>query len=653
MAKEHGDEDGLFWNAPIVVKKAGAVMPRRRPPIPDTGWAPPQGFPDLSSAKQIAIDTETHDPRLRELGPGCYRDGHIVGVSIATDDGFKAYYPIAHADSSNFDKDKVMGWLRQELSRPQQEKVGANLYYDLDFLACEGVHVKGMLRDVQVAEPLLDENKFSYSLETLAQQYCGRGKEEDAMGKWAMAAFGCSKKDVKSYMKDIPATLVGPYAEEDAVLPLEILRAQRVKLEQQGLTQLFDLESRLTPALLRMRQTGTRVDIAKAEQARDALQKRLAEAHAVMGGAYQNDKTYLVRKLQAEGIAIPKTAAGNASLTKDWLEAQDNWLCRAVVEARKYEKVIGTFLDGYIFQHSVNGRIHAQFNQLKSDEYGTVSGRFSSSNPNLQNIPSRDPELGPLLRGLFIPEEGCKWWAGDWSQVEYRLIVHFAYARGLAGAEEAWRMYKEDASTDFHKAVAQICGIPRSDAKHINFGIAYGQGIALLAIKLGVSIDEAQEVMKKVKGNAPFIPDLSRLLQEEVTREGYLCTLYGRRRRFDMFESRWERDSGMLPYDKALAKWGKRSNIQRAGVHKALNAAIQGSAADIMKEAMVQIWDAGIFDVLPVHLTVHDELDGSLPDTPQAQEALKELYHIMESCVPLHVPLLVDRKTCNHWGEAK
>lgn len=653
--KVHGDEDGMFWSDPIVVR-ASAAIPRRKPSVPDTGWRPPDHFPDLSSAKRIAVDIETHDPDLRIRGSGVYRGNcELVGVAIGTDDGYRGYFPIAHADSANFDKAVVLDWLKIQLGRPHQAKVGAHLYYDLAILAAEGVQVKGIKYDVQVAEPLLDENLLEYNLESLAQRYLGEGKVEGAMVQWARAAFGCKAKDVKGYMREIPAMLAGPYAEGDVDLPLRLLEMQERKLDAQNLTALFDLESRLIDPLLRMQQTGVRIDPSKADQVGEMLDRRFKDAVAVMGGAYHNDKEYLQRVFDREGLVYPRTPKGAASFRKEWMQGTDHWLCKAVVEARKYEKMRGTFIDGYLTEYNVNGRIHCNFHQLRTDANGTVSGRFSSSNPNLQNIPSRDLELAPLIRSLFLPEEGKQWWKKDWSQIEYRLIVHFAAALALPGARDAMLRYVNDKETDFHRVVGEIVGIPRRDAKHVNFGIAYGQGAALLAINLGVSIDEARRVLALVRDNAPFIPLLAEHCTAGVTREGMLTTLFGRRRRFDMWENRHNRDHNnrvWLTREDAERKWG-RANIKRAGTHKALNAKIQGSAADIMKKAMVDIWDAGIFDVLPIHLTVHDELDGSIGDSKVELEALKEMHHIMENCVQLSIPLLAEGSVGADWGHTK
>lgn len=658
--KEHGDEDGMFWSDPIKVK-TGASLPRRRPSIPDTGWRPPAYFPDLSSAKRIAIDVETHDPNLESMGPGIYRgDCELVGVSIGTDDGFRGYYPIAHADSANFPKEHVLSWLKVELARQHQDKVGANLYYDLDVLGAEGVKIAGIKRDVQIAEPLIDENLYEYNLESLSQRYLGVGKEEEAMTRWAQAAFGCSKKGVKKFMKEIPAVLAGPYAEGDVDRPLRILEMQEKILDAQGLMPLFDLESRLVDPLLRMRQTGVPIDPSRAEQVREMLDSRYKAAVATMGGAYQNDKTYMQKVFDREGVDYPRTGKGNASFRKQWLEHTDHWLCKAVTEARKYEKMRGTFLEGYLGKYNTGGRIHCQFNQLRGDAYGTVSGRFSSSHPNLQNIPSRDPELGPLIRSLFVPEAGKRWWKKDWSQIEYRLIVHFAAAMALEGAREAMMLYQSDKTTDFHQVVADIVGLKRNEAKHINFGIAYGQGALLLALNLGVDIDTARELLGRVRANAPFITKLNEWCMNEVTREGEILTLMKRRRRFNLWEQRDARtstnyndvESIKLPLDEAEAKWGKMK-IKRAGTHKGLNAMIQGSAADIMKKAMVDIWDAGLFDILPIHLTVHDELDGSVGDSKIEMEALAELHHIMENCVSLSIPLLAEGGIGPNWGALK
>lgn len=662
--KQYGDEKGLFWECeikPLQKKVSHENLPRVRPPIPETGWQRPDSLPDLSSARRIAVDVESHDPKLQELGSGVYRgDAHIVGIALGTDNGYRAYFPFDHKDSDNFRKEDIYPWVSQQLSRTTQEKVGANLLYDLDLLQHEGVKVAGKLRDVQLAEPLIDEQRYEYNLEALSQDYLKVGKEQDVMIDWAMRAFGCKDKDVKKFMREIPATLVGPYAESDVDRPLRILPLQEAKLQQEGMEFLFDMECDLLWPLLRMRQTGVRIDAERAHRLHEEFEQSYKKIIQELGGINIDESAALVRLFDKEGIAYPRTEKGNPSFRKTWLEHHSHPMCQKIVEARQYRVLLSTFLKGCLEGHNVNGRIHCQFNPLRGDNYGTVTGRFSSSNPNLQNIPVRT-EAGAKIRAMFIPEEGMDWWKRDWSQIEYRLIVHFAAQGGCERAEDAVQRYLQDKTTDFHQLVAELCGIPRKQAKNINFGIAYGQGVDTLADALGVSRDEARKILEYYHADAPFIGELMGDCSRAASKHGFISTLFNRRRRYTKWEAQGVRASSnykknkdyiMLDKDAAISKWGADA-IQRAKAYTAMNAKIQGSAADIMKKAMVDIWNAGLFEELPIHLTVHDELDGSVPRTEAGQKALKELHYIMENCVKLRVPMLADGGEGANWGSIK
>ena len=655
---ERGDEHGMFWDYEIrTVAKKNAPMPFSKPPVPETGWMRPANFPDLSSAKRIAVDVESHDPKLLELGPGFQRgDAYVVGVAIGTDNGYRGYFPIAHADSDNFERQAVVEWLNRELGRSTQEKVGANLYYDFEALQKEGVKIAGRARDVQIAEPLLDESRLQYNLESLAQDYLSEGKREGDMTPWAMRAFACSEKQVKQHMKDIPAKLVGPYAEGDVDLPLRILPLQEAKLKKEGLDILFDLESDLLYPLLRMRVNGVRIDTDKVAQLHDEFKTAYDAVIKDLGGINTDEASALVKLFDKEGIVYPKTEKGNPSFRKDWLEHHPHPICQKIVAARKYRVMLSTFIDGGFTNHATEGRIHARFNQLKGDEYGTVTGRLSSSDPNLQNIPIRDEILGPKIRGLFIPEDGCWFGDRDYSQVEYRLIVHFAAMYGCEGGELAAARYRNDRKTDFHEYVAELCGVKRKIAKNINFGLAYGQGVALLAYNLGISEPEARKILNQYHKDVPFVGELMSDMVREANTSGYITTLFNRKRRFNMWEKKGVYKTNtsykMLPHGAAVHAWGEK-NIQRARTYAAMNAKMQGSAADIMKKAMLDIWDAGLFEVLPMHLTVHDELGCSVPKTKEGEEAFVEMGRLMENCVKLRVPLLADGGLGANWAEAK
>lgn len=429
------DMVGFMWEDTERVSSRGvkqkAVGPL--PPFPDTGWSPPTAFPNLEAAKSVAIDVETFDPDLTTKGPGVRRGAYIVGVAVGVGDA-RWYFPMRHAVQSeyNLDPGVVLRWLGDQLSRPRQPKVGANLLYDLDFLAAAGVKVAGQMIDVQVAEPLLDENARSYSLNNIALKYLGESKRDELLYAWSAAAYGGeSERAQAANIYRCPPCLVGPYAEGDVDLPLRIFEKQRPLLEEQNLLPLFDVESRLIPLLLAMRQRGVRVDVEGAQKTYEVFTQRIEEAVKALGGINVYAADDIARYCEKNGIKHGKTVLGNPSFTAAWLEKHRDPLIRSINDVRKLYKTRDTFIKGYILESHVNGRIHAQFNQLRGEDGGAVSGRYSSSNPNLQNIPIRDPEIGPIMRRFFLPDEGELWARLDWSQIEFRLLCH--YGRGAWG----------------------------------------------------------------------------------------------------------------------------------------------------------------------------------------------------------------------------
>lgn len=639
-------------------------------PIPFTGYRTPRAIdlPDLSAAKVIGLDTETRDEDLETLGPGAGRrpDTYIVGISVATDDGYKNYFPMRHENGDNMNPDNVLAWAKDNLTRPNQPKVGANIMYDLDFLAAEGVNVTGPHYDVQVAEPLIDENSRSFALETLGQKYLNEGKEDTLLYQWLADSYGgkATRKAQAGRIWRAPPAVVGPYAISDADLPIRVLREQTPILRDQGLAELFTIETKLIPLLLAMRRRGVRVNVEAAEEMDVKLMAMAAEKIKVLeavGIEYSKGAT-IKAYCDAKGIDHPKTAKGNPSFQKTWLENHPDPILQLVPQVRHLTKFSGTFLQGYIDKFSINGRIHAEFNQLKSDEYGTVSGRFSSSKPNLQNIPVRSEE-GKLIRAMFIPDEGGIWYSDDWSQIEYRLLVHFASAdppSGCLSARTVRQQYLEDPTTDFHAYVADMAGIPRGPAKNINFGLVYGMGPPKMAANMGRTLAEVEPIFEAYHKTFPFVKEIYRKVQSAAKERGYIRTLLGRRRRFPYWEPadydlalKYRNDGGKpLTKEHAEENWPK-ALLTRAYTHKALNGELQGSAADIMKKAMVDIWESGVCDVLGAPLlTVHDELNWTAPRTPEAAEAHREAVRIMETCVPLRVPLLCDAGEGDNWGEA-
>ena len=609
---------------------------------PESDWSIPSVFPQFSDTETIAVDLETYDPHLMTCGPGWATGrGHIVGIGIATDN-WKGYFPIRHDGGGNLDEDVVLRWLKNTLASEKRDVIFHNALYDVGWLRREGVHVGGKILDTIVAAPLVNENRYSYSLDNLGEFYCNEKKDESLLQNAALS-FGVNPK---SEMYKLPSKFVGPYGEQDAALTLKLWKKLKVEIKEQSLEKILDMECRLIPLLLEMRWRGVRIDEEKADTVSKKLsieeQKIQVEikrkygaevnlwANASLEGIFEKNK-----------IWFPRTAKGMASFQKDWLEGQEHELPQLIVRARKLNKARTTFIDKMIKDHCFNGRIHAEAHAMRNDRGGTVSGRFSYSNPNLQQVPARDPEIGSLIRSLFIPEEGCQWGVFDYSQQEPRLTVHYADRMNLAGAKDAVSLYTNE-NADFHQIVADMANIPRKQAKTINLGLSYGMGKEKLIKELGIEELEAQALFQQYHAKVPFI----RALQDQCARvameRGYIRTFAGRRCRFNLWEDRYERTLP-LPYDEAIEKYG--DNLKRSYTYKALNRLIQGSAADMTKLAMLGLWEEGIVP----HLQVHDEVDISIENTEQANTVAR----IMENCVELAVPLLVDKELGSSWGETK
>ena len=392
----------------------------------DPDWNIPFEFPDLTGYKEIAVDLETRDPNLTTLGPGWARgDGNIVGIAVAAGD-YAGYFPIRHQNGHNLDPKITLRWFKKQMSTPRIDKIIHNATYDAGWLYAEGIEVQGRIIDTMVAAPLIDENRFSYSLNNLGRDWIDMRKNEKML-RAAAKDFGL---DPKSEMWRLPPMYVGAYAEQDAIMTLKLWHRLKIEIGEQDLGAIFDLETGLIPLMLEMRKKGVRVDLDKADQARDGLRKQVKKLKDFIkhksGVKIEPWAAESVKKVfEALDLSYPSTETGAPSFTKQYLSSHPNEVAQAIVKLREFDKADGTFIET-IQRHSHNGRIHCEFHQLRSDDGGTVTGRFSSSNPNLQQIPARDPDIKKLIRGLFIPEEGCQWGSFDYASQEPRLLVHFA-----------------------------------------------------------------------------------------------------------------------------------------------------------------------------------------------------------------------------------
>lgn len=658
------DDFGLFWED-LPPERGRNKIARVMPGIPDTGWRPPSYYPDLREATVISIDTETYDPELIEFGPGWARGvGHIVGISVCAlfpnGEAPAWYFPIRHEiePEMNMCPETTLRWLSDSLNNPHQPKVGANLTYDIGWLRHEGVRVAGDYYDVQFAEALLDESA-RVALDILGEKYLAIGKQDDLLKGWCLDYYGGSEKHWRANIYRTPPRLAGAYAEADAYLPLKIIEKQFPLMEKSGLLELFELENGLIDLMVDMRFAGVTVDLAKAEETSDRLKKQSSEALANLNKlcgmeVNVNASKSLSKAFDKLSIPYPKTAKENPSFTKAYLDGLNHPVGEIIRDIRKCDKLSGTFIDSYILNSHVNGKVYGQFHQLRGDAGGTRSGRYSSSTPNLQNIPSRDEIWAPLIRGIFIPDQGHPYWRKyDYSQIEYRGLLH--YAVGLAGLTVR-DFFNANPDTDYHDYTQQIVEnktgmfIERKPIKNINFGLIYGMGLDALAGQLGIKKKKAKELMAAYFEGAPFAKETMEACMEEASSTGVITTILGRRSRFDTWEpKKWTDTRPPLPYDKAVLQYG---NIKRAYTHKALNRKLQGSAADLMKKAMKQCWDDGIFAETGVpRLTVHDELDFS--DPGGKDEAFAEMQHIMETALPMLIPIKTDYELGTNWGNTK
>ena len=610
---------------------------------PDTVWVPPTLTNlDLSGAKEIAIDLETRDPGLMTMGSGAISgNGEVIGIAVAVD-GWKGYLPFAHEDGKGcLGRKTVLKWFKSILDLPA-DKIFHNAMYDVSWIRAMGFQINGRIIDTMIAASLINENRRSFTLDSVAREYAGIRKNEQLL----QAAAKDWNINAKSEMWRLPAHFVGEYAERDAEATLKLWHALKKELDNQELWQVFNLETDLFPCLVDMRFKGVRVDLDKAEQTRKYLKleekKTRAELKKICGKDIEIWSAASIA-VAFDELSIPydKTEKGSPSFTKNFLATHPDEFARKLVHCRELDKMNSTFIET-ILKHEHKGRIHADINQIRSDDGGTVTGRFSYSNPNLQQIPARHKILGPMLRSIFIPEEGCHWGCFDYSQQEPRILVHYANKMRMEGADVIVDAYNAG-DADFHQVVADMAGIERKQAKTINLGLMYGMGKNKLMSELGLLKDEADQLLKNYHLNAPFVKMISDRVMRQAEDTGIIRTLEGRACHFDLWQPDQFGVSTPLPLEDAKKTYGEF--IKRAFTYKALNKLIQGSAADMTKRAMVNLYKEG---VVP-HIQVHDELDVSVESPEQAEKIIE----IMEASAKLEVPNKVDYEKGPSWGEIK
>jgi DNA polymerase I-like protein with 3'-5' exonuclease and polymerase domains len=606
---------------------------------PETEWIPPTHLPDLKDHKEIAIDLETRDPGLKSSGSGSVNgNGEVVGIAVAVE-GWSGYFPIAHEGGGNMDRALVLDWF-EEVLHTDATKIFHNAMYDVSWIRSMGFYIRGGVIDTLIAASLIDENRWGYALNALGKQYVGVGKNEkilnDAAKSWGI--------DPKADMWRLPAPLVGEYAEQDAVLTLKLWHALQREISSQDLWDVFNLETNLFPCLIDMKFKGVRVDAEKANLLKQELIKEEKNIYRGIRKLIGFDveiwaAASIAKAFDEVKLPYDRTEKGAPSFTKNFLATHPHELPKAIANAREINKAHTTFIDT-IIKHEHNGRIHADINQIRSDDGGTVTGRFSYSNPNLQQIPARNKDLGPKIRALFIPEKNHTWGCFDYSQQEPRIVVHFASLLKLEGSQTIVDQYNAG-EADFHQMIADMAGIERKQAKTINLGLMYGMGKNKLMAELGLMKEAAEDLIRTYHQKAPFVKMLSEQVSRRADDSGKIRTIGGRLCHFDLWEPHGFGIKKPLPHADALREHGP--GIKRAFTYKALNKLIQGSAADMTKQSMLALYQEGIIP----HIQVHDELDISVESPEQAEKIIK----IMEAAVELRVPNKVDFEEGTNWGD--
>ena len=646
---------------------------------------------DLSNIDTVAIDIETYDPNLKSKGSGAIRkDGFICGIAVATKNDL-AYFPLKHSDTNiSFDRiNKIWKVLNEKIFQNENiTKVFHNAMYDVCWIrAVTGMMIKGRIVDTMIAASVIDENRFKYSLDALSKDYLNEEKYKYDLQQKTLEWSGGTVKDPMTNMHKLPASIVKEYAKQDVNLTYKLWKLFNKKIdevlytkddgEQKTCRQIFELETKLFLCLVDMKFKGVRIDVAKAILFGRHLKKRkdqiikaiknITTIHVDIWAAASIKK--LLDHLCIKDYKVtPKSKM--PQLPKDYLRKHNNKCLRMIAKAREYDKAVNTFIDG-LLEYVHEGRIHADINQIRSDTGGTVTGRFSMSNPNLQQIPAKG-YIGSKMRELFIPEDGCKWGSFDYSQQEPRIVVHYAIKLGLPGTESLQEEFDRD-DADFHQIVADMANISRKQAKTINLGLFYGMGKIKLQRELGLDQKQAKELFNEYHSRVPFVRQLSQELIAFAKENKLLFTLHDRFCRFDRWETtnkEWNpetnrfnevplytKEQAMEAFKAEMLDKYKENKIDPnymdyferyytpAFTYKALNRLIQGSAADMTKKAMVDLHEKGIIP----HIQIHDELCISIDGGYMANI----IQNVMEHAIPLEVKNKVDFESGPNWGTIK
>jgi len=613
-------------------------------------------LPNPANVHEFALDTETFDPGLTSLGPGfVYEKAKAVGISVYTDTGFCAYFPLRHKGQNVEGWPLLKGWLWALLDDPRKTVIFANAKYDMEVLWSLGIPVKAWTVDIQVVESLLDEDKRSYSLASLSKDYGLKAKTKEVVESKLVSKGWVLRNGKADWSKlwRLDPSEVAEYAMDDAKLTYDIFQLQKPRIEQEELREVFELECELTPVLFDMRVTGIRVDLAKAEAENARLfdegQRMLTEIRKFSPKLNPFSPLQLGELMREMGLDPPQTEKGNDSVTNEFLLNSGFAPAVMIGEYRQAEKIRRDFVESVVLEGSYKGKVHPQWYQTRGSSFmsgddvaGTRSGRIACSNPNLAQIPR-----GNLTRSLFLPFDGADWFKGDLSQQEPRISVHYAYLLRLAGAAEARQMYIDNPALDYHTLVMNMVNkvrsspIDRDQAKTINLGRAYGMGRKKLAAGLKLSMSQADSILRSYDEGFPFMKELLNYCSEVANQRGYVKTVLGRRRRFDSWEPpTFQR--GKFPIKGKEAAMKAYGSVRRAHMHKAMNSVVQGSAAEQMKKALVLLWK----EKITLLVTLYDEIGASVSSEREA----KLIKEITENAIKFEVPHLMKYKLMKSWG---
>ena len=583
----------------------------------------------LRRASLFAFDSETTSLR--------YMDAEIVGVSFAVEAGEAAYVPLAHdymGAPDQLDRDTVLAQLKPLLEDPAQPKLGQNLKYDKNVLANHGITLEGIAEDTMLESYVLNSVAGRHDMDSLAMRYLG----EQTITFESIAGKGAKQLT----FNQIELEKAGPYAAEDADITLRLHQVLRPKLRETGkLASVYeDIDLPLVPVLSRMEQRGTMISASTLRQHSQELAERLAElereACDVAGETFNLGSTKQLQAIFYDKMGLPvikKTPKGAPSTAEPVLQelAHEHELPRLILEHRSLSKLKSTYTDtlpGLI--HHRTGRIHTSYHQAVA-----ATGRLSSSEPNLQNIPIRS-EQGRRIRQAFIAPEGYRLVAADYSQIELRIMAHLSGDKGLLSAfEKGEDIHKATAAEVFGVAVNDVSGDQRRSAKAINFGLIYGMSAFGLSRQLDVGRTTAQQYIDRYFERYPGVLKYMDDIRRQAHDDGYVETLFGRRL--------------YLPEINARNK-----QMQQAAERTAINAPMQGTAADIIKRAMLDV-ESWLMrdhaDNARMTMQVHDEL--ILEVKASAIDDIREgLIRRMSAAASLDVPLLVEAGVGDNWDQA-